>query len=341
MRAVVLTLGVLGVSAFLVDWNSLVWFGPERRTDDAILAGNPTRLAAHTAGPLRSVPVGDFQAVHAGDLLFEIDDRTQRARLARAQADVAEASATVDLATAQVALQQAALGVARANIASAAASLDLAQRERARQEALRGTEAALPRDLETAQAGEARARAALSGAEGGLRADAALVDVQRANLDGARAALAGRRAALDLAQIDLGYTRITAPMDGVVTARLVRPGQHVSNGTMLVTIVPLGDVWAVANYREVDVANMRIGQRATIKVDAQPGAVLHGRVDSVGPLSEARQSVLPPDRASGNFTKIVQRIPVKVTLDPGHPFEGALQPGLSVEVAIDTASSTR
>ncbi len=165
----------------------------------------------------------------------------------------------------------------------------------------------------------------------------------QAQVDQARATLDGRRAALHQAKINLGYTRITAPEDGVVGQRLAFKGQYLSAGTQVITLVPLNQVWAVANYREVQVRGMRIGQPATVRVDAYPGILLHGHVQSFEPTSQADSSPTPPDRAVGSFTFIEQRIPVKITLDslgdPGHPLEGRLLPGLSVETVVDMGAA--
>ena len=151
----------------------------------------------------------------------------------------------------------------------------------------------------------------------------------------AQAQLAAQQAQLNLSQITLGYTRVTAPEDGFVTARLAFLGGYVTPGEPLLTFVPRG-VWAVANYREEQLDGMAVGQAAELHVDAFPGVTLHGHVQSIGPTSQSRQSPLPPDRATGNFTKVVQRVPVKITIDPGQPITERLLPGLSVETRVFT-----
>jgi membrane fusion protein (multidrug efflux system) len=154
----------------------------------------------------------------------------------------------------------------------------------------------------------------------------------------ARATLDGQQAARDLAAINLGNTRITAPVDGIVGQRLVRPGQYLSVGTQVIAVVPLPNVWVIANYKETQMTRVRVGQSVRVTVDSFPGTVLHGRVDSWSPASGAQFSLLPPDNATGNFTKVVQRIPVKIVLDPDPSLGELLRPGMSVIATIDTNS---
>jgi membrane fusion protein (multidrug efflux system) len=182
---------------------------------------------------------------------------------------------------------------------------------------------------------------------------AAMIDLNRAQLDQQRqqlnvldtqkgqaeATLKAQRAARDLAEINLSYTRITAPVDGMVGQRQVRPGQYVGVGTLVNSVVPLPNVWVIANYKETQMTRVRVGQRARVTLDAFPATTLHGRVDSWSPASGAQFSLLPPDNATGNFTKVVQRIPVKIVLDPDAGVDELLRPGMSVIVTIDTSST--
>lgn len=341
IRAVVASFLLLGLVAFVVDWNALVGFGSVRQTNDAQLDGNPTRLAARVAGYLAQVPAQDYQPVRRGALLFAIDDRDFRARTDRARAQVAQGEAAVTVAEAQLAQQEAQIGVAQANVASADAERERARLERVRQAALVHTESYLARDWENAVAADGQRRAASDGARRALAAEQARILELQADLAGQRASLQSARAALARSEIDLGYTRILAPFDGVTTARLVRLGDYVAPGTALITVLPLHGAWAVANYREVQVRRMRPGQSARVFVDAIPGVVFAGHVDSLESATEARSAILPPDRATGSFTKIEQRVPVKVMLDARLDFDSRLLPGLSVEVEIDTARVSR
>ena len=339
VRTIIALIAMLGAAAFLIDWNAVIWEVNQRETNDAQLRGNPTRLEARVAGYVSEVAVTDFQAVHKGDLLYLIEQDDYQARVHSAEANVASAEAAVGIAQAQVASQRAQVNSAVATTRAATASLQQAQLERERQAALLGTESGLPRAYQAALAQEQRLKAQLSGDQDTVGAQQAQVKVQQAQLGQARASLDGQKAALNQAKINLGYTRITAPDDGVVGQRLAFKGQYLSAGTQVITLVPLNQVWAVANYREVQVRGMRIGQPATVRVDAYPGILLHGHVESFEPTSEADSSPTPPDRAVGSFTFIEQRIPVKITLDslgdPGHKLEGRLFPGLSVETVVD------
>jgi membrane fusion protein (multidrug efflux system) len=144
---------------------------------------------------------------------------------------------------------------------------------------------------------------------------------------------------LDLAKINLGYTKITAPVDGMVSERGVREGQYAHSGTQILSVVPLSNVWVVANYKETQLTRVAIGEKAEITVDSFPGITVTGHVDSISPASGSQFSLLPPDNATGNFTKVVQRIPVKIVLDPNNPLAGRLRPGMSVEATIITDSA--
>ena len=337
VRAVVAALLLLAVAMFAIDWNELVLAGTRRNTDDATLQGDPVTLQTRVTGYLTRVPAVDYQFVHKGDLLFQVEDTDYRARLARAEADVAQAEAAVRVAEAQVAQGQAQLGVAVAAIHTADAGLVQAREELQRQSDLLHTESFLQRDFQNAQASAQGQQAAKEGRIKDLAAAEAQVDVLRAQADQARAQLFGRRAALDFARIELGYTTITAPVDGVLTTRLLRQGAFAAAGSTLITVVPLAPVWVVANYREVALTRMLPGQPVRVHVDALPNIVLRGHVDSLEPGSQSTQSALPPDRAAGNFTKITQRVPVKIDLDPRPDLQGALRLGLSAETWVDTA----
>ncbi|WP_428374690.1 HlyD family secretion protein [Lichenicoccus sp.] len=338
-HAIVAVLVVLAASAFLIDWNVLLAPVGGRWTNDATLQGDPIALASRATGYLVAVPVRDYARVHAGDLLFAIDDSGARARVARANAEVAAASAGIVEARTAIALQQARIVADAAVVEGGEAELERARLERVRQSRLLHTESFLARDWEDAVAVERRAAATVEGDRRALAAAQAALGTLQAQVLASQANLAAQRAALRLAQVQLGYTRITAPLDGVVTSRLARLGEYVSPGRALITLVPLRDVWVVANYREVQLTRIRIGQRARVLVDALPGVRLSGHVGSFEPASQAVGSSLPPDRATGNFTKVVQRVPVKIVLDPRPDLLERLRPGLSAEVRILTGSS--
>ncbi|WP_245613123.1 HlyD family secretion protein [Skermanella stibiiresistens] len=340
MRSAVLGLAFVLVIAFFTRWDLWVGSNIHQSTNDAYLQSDVTPIAAQVTGVIRLVPVGDFQRVKAGDVLAEIADFDYQAKVAQAQAALNAAIAEIASLESQKRVQRTLIDQAIANVKGFEADAWRTRLEQERQLELADNRlAGTPQALQQAQAAAQRADAA-------LQASHAQVDQQKALLDGIdaqqRQAEANRQqqeAALALARINLGYTRITAPADGVVGQRQVRPGQYVAAGSQIITLVPLPTVWAVANYKETQLTRIRVGQPATVKVDAYPDAVLTGRVDSYSPASGSQFALLPPENATGNFTKVVQRIPVKIVLDRPNPVEDLLRPGMSVVVTIDTTEA--
>jgi membrane fusion protein (multidrug efflux system) len=332
---VLLAIGLVAVVAY--EWDGWVESAVLQSTDDAYLWADTTPLAAQVAGYIRQVPVRDFQSVKAGDLLVEIVDDDYRARLAQAEANVAGAQASLETIAQQKILQAALIEQAQATISATQADLTRYHLETARQQALLQTKLGTPQLTEQAVDNEKRTEATLA-------LNRAQLDQQRQQLNvldsqemQARATLGAQQATRDLARINLGYTRITAPVDGMVGQRQVQTGQYLNVGTQVISIVPLPNVWVIANYKETQLTRIRIGQPARVTVDTFPGTVLHGHVDSWSPASGAQFSLLPPDNATGNFTKIVQRIPVKIVLDPDPALQNLLRPGMSVIATIDTS----
>jgi membrane fusion protein, multidrug efflux system len=316
-----------------------LWVGSARwqTTDDAYLTSDLTPLAAHIPGYVRRVFVQDFQRVKAGDLLVEIVDDDYRAQVAQAEANVAAAEATIETIGLQKQLQAASIAQAEGNIQSSEADLTRYHLELERQESLLATGVAGTRQLvEQAIDNDKRAAATLDINRARLTQQLQQLNVLGSQEKQANAALAAQQAALDLARINLGYTRITAPVDGMVGQRQVQAGQYVNVGTQVISIVPLPHVWVIANYRETQMTQIRVGQPARVTVDTFPGVVLRGHVDSWSPASGAQFSLLPPDNATGNFTKVVQRIPVKIVLNPDPKIDDLLRPGMSVIPSIDT-----
>jgi membrane fusion protein (multidrug efflux system) len=304
-------------------------------TDDAYLQSDLTPIAAKVPGYVRAAPTQDFERVRAGQLVAEIVDDDYRAAEAQAEANVAAASAQVQALTAQRALQAANVDAAKAVVAAAAANLAQNTRDMARQHRLfetgsSSTEAAekleTTHDQLTAQLAQNRAQA---------EAAARQIGVLTAQQAQAEAALAGQRAALATARINLGYTRIVAPRDGVLGQRQVKPGQYVGVGGQITTLTPLPLVWVIANYKETQLTHMAIGEKAEIRVDAYPGHVMRGHVQAFAPGTGAQYALLPPDNATGNFTKVVQRVAVKIAIDDADGLADRLRPGLSVVARID------
>ncbi len=327
--------GLVAVVATQWDWwiGSAQWQG----TDDAYLTADLTPLAAKVPGYVRRVIVHDFQKVKAGDLLVEIVDDDYRAQLAQGEGNIAAAQATIGTIAEQKRLQAAMIVEAQATIQASEADLTRYHLETLRQQDLLATGIAGTHQIvEQAIDNEQRTAATLAVNRAKLAQQVQQLSVLGSQENQARATLAVQQAVADLARINLGYTRIVAPVDGMVGQRQVQNGQYVSAGTQVISIVPLPDVWVIANYKETQMTRVRIGQPARVTVDAFPGAVLHGHVESWSPASGAQFSLLPPDNATGNFTKVVQRIPVKIVLDADPSVDDLLRPGMSVIARIDT-----
>jgi membrane fusion protein (multidrug efflux system) len=334
-------LAVAGVMAALLAFRWDAWEGRRsaQTTDDAYVRADITPLSAKIEGYVRIVAVDDFQHVKAGDLLVQIEDDDYRARVAQAEAALAGAMAAIDNLKSLKAQQHAVIAQADDAVLAAEADVERTQLEEARQRQLVASTYGTRQRLEQAVADEKRFQANLLGAHArldGQRRQLAVLDTRESQL---RADMKAKRAALDLARITLGYTRIVAPVDGVVGERGVRAGQYVRPGMQVVSVVPLDSIWVVANYKETQLTHVAPGQRATVTVDTFPGAAIEGVVDSISPASGSQFSLLPPDNATGNFTKVVQRIPVKITLRPGLALAHRLRPGMSVTATIHTDSS--
>jgi membrane fusion protein, multidrug efflux system len=337
----VFILALIGALIFFVisGWGWWVSSAILQSTDDAYLHADTTPLAAKVPGYVSKVPVQDFQRVRAGDTLVEIVDDDYRAEVDRAGANVAAAAAAIENIEQQKRLQETLVKQAESEIAASEADVTRYRLEAVRQRSLlKSSYAGTPQLSEQADDNEQRAIATLALNHAKLdqqRQQLKVLDSQRAQ---AAAALLGQQAALNLATINLGYTHIVAPVDGMVSERRVRPGQYLSVGTQVISVVPLPNVWVIANYKETQMTNIRIGQKARVTVDAFPGKILHGHVDSWSPASGAEFALLPPDNATGNFTKVVQRIPVKIVLDRDESLADLLRPGMSVIATIDTRS---
>jgi membrane fusion protein, multidrug efflux system len=335
----------LFVAAWLVwyvagHWSR--WTGSARleATDDAYIAGDVTPLSARVSGYITTVAVNDYQAVHKGDLIAVIDPSDYEAQRALAQANLAAAQATLANLANQRDVQYALIRQAEATIDATDADVTRYDLEAKRQrELLRGGTAGTPQSVEQADANAKRANAQRKLNEAQLDQQKAILaglDVQEKQI---RAQISANEAQVLLASNNLRYTRIVAPADGLVGQRQVRPGQFVNIGTQVIAAVPLPNLWVIANYKETQMTNLRIGQPAHIAVDAFPDLVLSGHVESWSPGSGSTFALLPPDNATGNFTKVVQRIPVKIALDSDPALGALVRPGMSVEATIDTGAA--
>ncbi|MEA1674888.1 HlyD family secretion protein [Nitrospirillum sp. BR 11163] len=331
----VLGLG-LGVAAAAYGYD---WWTSGRfieSTDDAYVGGDVTVIAPKVSGFIAQVAVTDNQAVHAGDLLLKLDDRDYRAALARAVAAVEAQEATLANLEAQRRLQQAVINQAAAGVGAAKAETDRAKYDQDRYRALSATAAASIQAFEKADAAYKQAVANGEKATATLQAAQRQIDVIDTQKRQAEAALAGAIADRDTAQLNLSYTELRAPIDGTVGNRSARPGAYATVGAQLIAIVPAQGLWVDANFKESQIADLKAGQPVSVEADVLPGRRFHGRVVSMAPATGAQFSVLPPENATGNFTKIVQRVPVRILLDGEGSLLGSLRPGLSVTAAIDT-----
>jgi membrane fusion protein (multidrug efflux system) len=339
IRIFIVVLAIFLMVFVAIDWNLWVGTAILQTTDDAYLRADITPLAAKSAGYVHSVPVRDFQKVKRGELLVEIVDDDYRAQLDQAQANVETAKAAIENIERQKVVQQALIQEAEATVKATQADLTRYHLEAVRQQTLlankyAGTEQLVEQSVDN----EKHTEATLALNQAQLAQQRQQLKVLDSQEEQAKAAVSAQEAARDLAKIALGYTRITAPIDGMVSERQVQPGQYVSVGTQVISLVPLPDVWVVANYKETQMTRIRVGQSARVTVDAFPGVVLRGHVDGWSPASGAQFSLLPPDNATGNFTKVVQRIPVKIVLDRDPSLGDLLRPGMSVIATIDTGS---
>lgn len=359
----VVVLGVAGALLFTINgcWTSWEGGSAEQETNDAYVRADMAPLSTRISGTVRKMGVSDYQPVKAGQLLVALDDDDYRANLEQAKAALAAAQATyeenqatkhiqdakIDNAETVVNQSVAAVSAAKAGVAAVEPEVERTNLERKRQDALLTTKAATHQQFEEADAAAGQAAGLLAARQADVEHAQAALSSSRVLLEAEKrerialdtrdqvylADIQAKKAAITVAQVNLDYTRITAPTDGAVGERHVQEGQLVAPGMQVVDLVK-GDVWIQANYKETQLTNIRKGDTADIKIDTFPGVVLHGKVEEISPASGSQFALLPPDNATGNFTKVVQRIPLKIALDPGHPLQDTLRPGMSVVVTI-------
>ncbi len=312
-------------------------------TDDAYVRADQITISSHIAGYVDSIPVKDNETVKQGQLVATIQDNDYRAKVANAEAALEAARSAVDVLSGQAIVQGRIIEAASADVRAAEAVLKQTRLEHARQRDLVNDGTTSHRELESAEADEDRLRASRDQKAAEFDAAKHLLEVIRTQGLGAREAVRTREAELELARIDLGYTRIVSPATGQLSERGSLPGEYVTSGTKIGLVVPLPNVWVVANFRESQMAHMYPGQSAVVSVDSVPGTSFHGSVDSFAPASGALQALLPPDNATGNFTKVAQRFAVKVILVSGQAGIERLRPGMSaiVTVAVGGARKER
>jgi membrane fusion protein (multidrug efflux system) len=319
------------------------WTGAARfeTTDDAFVAGDVTPLSARVSGNITEMPVNDFQIVKKGDLIAVIDPSDYQAQFDLAQANLAAAQAALANLENQRGVQEALVREAESTIDGTEADVLRYQLEDKRQRDLLRTGIAGTQQLveqADANAKKTLAQRRLNDAQlDQQKAALAAIDTQEKQV---QAQIKAAEAQVALASDNLRYTRILSPADGLLGQRQVRLGQFVNVGTQVVAVLPLPNLWVIANYKETQMTDIRLGQPARIAVDAFPDLKLTGRVDSWSPGTGSTFALLPPDNATGNFTKVVQRVPVKIVLDKDASLGALVRPGMSVEATIDTAGAS-
>jgi len=325
----VIALAVFGTRYFLVGRYMI-------STDDAYVRANNTMLGARASGYLAKIAVGDNTEVKAGDLLFQIDDGDYKIAVDNARAKIATQEATIQRIGRQAIAQQSAVEQAQAQLESAKAAAKRAEADFVRQTQLSEKGFASKATFDQSQATRDQSNASVQGAQANLDAAQAQIDVIKAQQAEAEGQLGELKTALAKAERDLSFTTIRAPIDGVFSNRLVNEGDNIQVGQRLANVVPLDDVFIDANFKETQLARIRPGQPVYINVDAVKGRDIMGTVESLSPASGSVFTLLPPDNATGNFTKIVQRLPVRVRVPKTVAHENLLRAGMSVEVEVDT-----
>jgi len=311
----------------------------QQSTNDAYVSADYSNVAPKVAGFISQVLVEDNQQVKAGQLLALIDDRDFQTALAASEADVLAAQAQYEQASAVVQRQASVIAQSQATVEVSKAEVTFAEQEQNRYAHLAGMGAGTVQNAQQARNRIDTARARQNSAVASLAADRKQVDVFTAQQHAADAGLKRAQAARDQARLQLSYTRIVAPVDGMVGERAVRIGNYVTPGARLLSVVPLDQVYVVANFQETQLTQVTPGQAVDVRVDTFSGDVLKGHVESIAPATGVTFAAIKPDNATGNFTKVVQRLPVKIVLDPGQPLLARLRVGMSVDATIDTRSA--
>lgn len=338
LRLAALLFAIVVATAFLVHWWTISRF--LESTDDAYVGADVTVISAKVPGYIKDVAVADNQFVKAGDLLVRIDASDYRAALAKAEGAVAAQRAGLANLNATEQLQHSLISQAKAQLQARQAETERALQDKARAQVLLNSHAV---SLENAQHADAiwkTAQAEQNHAAAGVVAAQQQLIVIETQREQARAALVQAEAAREQAQLDVGYTELRSPVDGYIGNRRAKVGAYAAAGSQVVSVVPARGLWVDANFKEDQLSSLRVGQPARIQADILPGRVFHGRVESIAPATGAQFSILPPENATGNFTKIVQRVPVRILLQDSDAEFGVLRPGLSVITEVDTNANS-
>lgn len=332
--------GVLALAVLYGLWRVVFASGPEQSTNDAYVSADFTLIAPKVAGFIDEVLVEDNQPVKAGQLLARIDAQDYQASVMAAQAMVATAQAQQMNAQAMLERQRSLIEEAKATVDADLAQVEFAEHELQRYEHLAGQGAGTLQNSQQAKNRSQTARAQLAQHRAALEAARQQTRVLAAQHTAAEASVQHAQALQARAELELSYTQLVAPFDGVIGRRSVRKGAYVKPGDTLLAVVPVAKAYVVANFLEHQLTHMSPGQRVMVTVDTFPGEQLHGTVDSIAPATGVTFSAIAPDNATGNFTKVVQRIPVKITLDSDQPLIQQLRLGMSVDASVDTASTS-
>ena len=341
LKQAALALAVIGGVFATADYGRYYWTTGRFlvTTDDAYVDAHSSIISPKISGYLSDIPVNDNQNVKAGHVIARIDPRDYQTALDQARANVNAAQANIDTLTQQIGEQGLVVDQARQQVASDQAALIYSQQDFSRYTQLARDGFGPVQRAQQAQSDIVQKQSKLDSDKAGVASAEKQISVLQAQLEQARASLAQQQAAEHQAELNLSYTTIIAPFDGTIGVRNIQVGQYVQPGTQLMAVVPLEKVYITANYEEIQLTHVQPGQPVTMNVDTYDGTVVHGYVESVAPASGQQFALLPPDNATGNFTKIVQRIPVKIAVDTNDPLAGELRPGMSVEPTINTKPS--
>lgn len=334
--ALVVAIVLAGMLSVLAAWRLPPFSGTLQSTDDAYVRGAVTVISSQVSGYVWEVLVHDYETVRAGQAVARIDNRTYQQRVEQAKAVLDAQLANLANHAQTLASRKAALLSAEASAMNAHAQLDRARADHRRAQELSGDGSVSAREAEQTLATLRQAEAATMQAQAGRQSATQDVRSVVVNRDSLAANVEAARAALHAAEIDLENTIVRAPTAGQLGEIGVRTGQYVTNGTQLVSLVP-PTLWVIANFKEAQTFRMMAGQPASVAVDALDGARIAGRVERIAPATGSEFAVLRPDNATGNFTKVAQRISVRISIDPGQPLAARLRPGISVEASIDTS----
>jgi membrane fusion protein (multidrug efflux system) len=338
LLAVGVSVAALGAMAYGYQWATVDRF--IETTDDAYVGGDVTAIAPHVAGFVSDIAVGDNQRVKKGQLLMRLDDRDFRAAEDHAKAILDNKRAVLTDLEAKYSAQHSAIHQAAAELSAKVAQARFARDDDVRYQGLQRAVAISRQDAQRAYAVDEVAQSSVAAAEAGVTGADQQLAVLSAEIEQAKADIAQAVADLKTAQLNVGYTDIRSPIDGYVGNRAVRVGAYVAVGSYLASVIPEHGLWVDANLKEDQLAGIKPGESATVTADVLPGREFHGRVESLAPGTGSVFSVIPPENATGNFTKIVQRVPVRIALDSEDARLGGLRPGLSITASIDTRSSS-